>query len=211
MGDLRDNCTLGEQNEALKTSEARLEIQRLHVTKPTIPVHTRTGKANRGKRRTRGKGRRVEPKAQAAVRAAISNLPRRADFLVEYLHCLQDRFGYLSAAHLVALADEMGLAPAEIFEVATFYHHFDVVEDGGRVPPPITIRVCDSVTCEMMGAEDLIATLEDSMPKDVRVQRVPCVGRCETAPVAVVGQRPVPYAGLAAVSELVKNKKTEFI
>ena len=180
------------------------------MTKPTIPVHTRTGKANRDKRRTRGKGRRVEPKAQAAVRAAISNLPRRADFLVEYLHCLQDRFGYLSAAHLVALADEMGLAPAEIFEVATFYHHFDVVEDGGRVPPPITIRVCDSVTCEMMGAEDLIATLEDAMSEDVRVQRVPCVGRCETAPVAVVGQRPVPFAGLAVVSELVRNEKTDF-
>ena len=210
VGGFERQSHVGGENEELKTSEARLEIQRLHVTKPTIPVHTRTGKANRGKRRIRGKGRRVEPKAQAAVRTAISSLPRRTDLLVEYLHCLQDRFGYLSAAHLVALADEMGLAPAEIFEVATFYHHFDVVEDGGRVPPPITIRVCDSVTCEMMGAEDLIATLEDSMSKDVRVQRVPCVGRCETAPVAVVGQRPVPFAGLAVVSELVRNEKTDF-
>ncbi|HIN18916.1 MAG TPA: NADH-quinone oxidoreductase subunit F [Gammaproteobacteria bacterium] len=170
----------------------------------------KTGAAGPDRRRTRGKGRRVEREAQAAVRAAISNLPKRKDLLVEYLHCLQDRYGHLSAAQLVALADELRLAPAEIFEVATFYHHFDVVVEGEKPPPPITLRVCDSITCEMLGAEALIASLESSVTDDVRVQRVPCVGRCEQAPVAVVGQRPVPRAELTEISKLIRKADTDF-
>jgi len=170
----------------------------------------KTGAAGPDRRRIRGKGRRVEREAQAAVRAAISNLPKRKDLLVEYLHCLQDRYGHLSAAQLVALADELRLAPAEIFEVATFYHHFDVVVEGEKPPPPITLRVCDSITCEMLGAEALIASLESSVTDDVRVQRVPCVGRCEQAPVAVVGQRPVPRAELTEISKLIRKADTDF-
>jgi len=178
--------------------------------KPSTRKNMKTGAAGPDRRRTRGKGRRVEREAQAAVRAAISNLPKRKDLLVEYLHCLQDRYGHLSAAQLVALADELRLAPAEIFEVATFYHHFDVVVEGEKPPPPITLRVCDSITCEMLGAEALIASLESSVTDDVRVQRVPCVGRCEQAPVAVVGQRPVPRAELTEISKLIRKADTDF-
>ena len=178
--------------------------------KPSTRTDLKAGAAGPDRRRTRGKGRRVEREAQAAVRAAISNLPKRKDLLVEYLHCLQDRYGHLSAAQLVALADELRLAPAEIFEVATFYHHFDVVVEGEKPPPPITLRVCDSITCEMLGAEALIASLESSVTDDVRVQRVPCVGRCEQAPVAVVGQRPVPRAELTEISKLIRKADTDF-
>jgi len=178
--------------------------------KPSTRKNMKTGAAGPDRRRIRGKGRRVEREAQAAVRAAISNLPKRKDLLVEYLHCLQDRYGHLSAAQLVALADELRLAPAEIFEVATFYHHFDVVVEGEKPPPPITLRVCDSITCEMLGAEALIASLESSVTDDVRVQRVPCVGRCEQAPVAVVGQRPVPRAELTEISKLIRKADTDF-
>ena len=178
--------------------------------KPSTRTNLKAGAAGPDRRRTRGKGRRVEREAQAAVRAAISNLPKRKDLLVEYLHCLQDRYGHLSAAHLVALADELRLAPTEIFEVATFYHHFDVVVEGEKPPPPITLRVCDSITCEMLGAEALIASLESSVTDDVRVQRVPCVGRCEQAPVAVVGQRPVPRAELTEISKLIRKADTDF-
>ena len=178
--------------------------------KPSTRTNLKAGAAGPDRRRIRGKGRRVEREAQAAVRAAISNLPKRKDLLVEYLHCLQDRYGHLSAAQLVALADELRLAPAEIFEVATFYHHFDVVVEGEKPPPPITLRVCDSITCEMLGAEALIASLESSVTDDVRVQRVPCVGRCEQAPVAVVGQRPVPHAELTEISKLIRKADTDF-
>ena len=178
--------------------------------KPSTRTDLKAGAGGPDRRRTRGKGRRVEREAQAAVRAAISNLPKRKDLLVEYLHCLQDRYGHLSAAQLVALADELRLAPAEIFEVATFYHHFDVVVEGEKPPPPITLRVCDSITCEMLGAEALIASLESSFADDVRVQRVPCVGRCEQAPVAVVGQRPVPRAELTEISKLIRKADTDF-
>ena len=178
--------------------------------KPSTRTNLKAGAAGPDRRRTRGKGRRVEREAQAAVRAAISNLPKRKDLLVEYLHCLQDRYGHLSAAQLVALADELRLAPTEIFEVATFYHHFDVVVEGEKPPPPITLRVCDSITCEMLGAEALIASLESSVTDDVRVQRVPCVGRCEQAPVAVVGQRPVPRAELTEISKLIRKADTDF-
>ena len=178
--------------------------------KPSTRTNLKAGAAGPDRRRTRGKGRRVEREAQAAVRAAISNLPKRKDLLVEYLHCLQDRYGHLSAAQLVALADELRLSPAEIFEVATFYHHFDVVVEGEKPPPPITLRVCDSITCEMLGAEALIASLESSVTDDVRVQRVPCVGRCEQAPVAVVGQRPVPRAELTEISKLIRKADTDF-
>ena len=178
--------------------------------KPSTRTNLKAGAAGPDRRRTRGKGRRVEREAQAAVRAAISNLPKRKDLLVEYLHCLQDRYGHLSAAQLVALADELRLAPAEIFEVATFYHHFDVVVEGEKPPPPITLRVCDSITCEMLGAEALIASLESSVTDDVRVQRVPCVGRCEQAPVAIVGQRPVPRAELTEISKLIRKADTDF-
>jgi formate dehydrogenase beta subunit len=161
----------------------------------------------RGKRsgvRGKPKGRAVDPKAREEVRALLGSEPRRRDLLIEHLHKIQDRYGCLAAAHLVALAAEMKMAMAEVYEVATFYHHFDVVKEGGTAPPAITVRVCDSVACEMAGSQNLLDALPRLLGKDVRVLHAPCVGRCETAPVAVVGQNPVPHATADQVVSRVK-------
>jgi NADH:ubiquinone oxidoreductase subunit F (NADH-binding)/NADH:ubiquinone oxidoreductase subunit E len=151
------------------------------------------------------KGRQVDPEALAEVQALLGTEPRRADLLIEHLHRIQDRYGHLSAAHLAALAKEMKLAQAEVYEVATFYHHFDVVKEGEDAPPALTVRVCDSIACELAGAKDLLKKL--NLGKDVRVIPAPCVGRCESAPVAVVGQNPVCNATVASVSAAVSQKK----
>src|SRR6188474_205015 len=146
---------------------------------------SRMGPRNKtGGKRVRGtpKGRRVEPQARGDVRALLGSDPRRRDLLIEYLHRLQDRYGCLSAAHLVALADELKMAMAEVFEVATFYHHFDVVKEGDAAPPAVTVRVCDSLSCEMAGAHSLLQSLPAVLGPGVRVLHAPCVGRCETAP-----------------------------
>jgi len=158
--------------------------------------------------RVRGtpKGRRVDPTAREEVRALLGEAPRRRDLLIEYLHRIQDRHGHLSAAHLVALADEMKLSMTEVYEVATFYHHFDVIKEGDAVPPAITVRVCDSIACEMAGAKDLLSKLPAILGKDVRVLHAPCVGRCETAPNAIIGQNPLPHATIEKTAELVKAK-----
>src|SRR6516225_11054353 len=105
------------------------------------------------------KGRQVDPKAREEVLALLGDAPRRRDLLIEHLHKIQDRYGCLSAAHLVALADEMKMAMAEIYEVATFYHHFDVIKEGDTPPPPVTVRVCDSIACELAGAPQLLEEL----------------------------------------------------
>jgi len=152
------------------------------------------------------KGRQVDPKAREEVRALLRGDPRRRDLLIEYLHRIQDRHGHLSAAHLVALADEMKLAMTEVYEVATFYHHFDVVKEGDAAPPVITVRVCDSIACEVAGAGELLKKLPGILGKDVRVLHAPCIGRCETAPAAVIGQNPLPYATADKISALVKAK-----
>src|SRR5262245_21737186 len=168
---------------------------------------TRThSQGNRMRVRSTPKGRQVDPKAREEVQALLRDDPRRRDLLIEYLHRIQDRYGYLSAAHMVALAGEMKLAMTEVYEVATFYHHFDVVKEGEAAPPAITVRVCDSISCEMAGANELLAKLPGILGKDVRVLHAPCIGRCETAPAAVVGQNPVPHASVEKIAELVKAK-----
>ncbi len=158
--------------------------------------------------RVRGapKGRSVDPQAREEVRALLKDAPLRRDLLIEHLHRIQDRYGHLSAAHLVALADEMKLSMTEVYEVATFYHHFDVIKEGDVPPPAITVRVCDSIACEMAGASELLAKLPGILGKDVRVLHAPCIGRCETAPAAVVGQNPLPHASVEKISALVKAK-----
>jgi NADH:ubiquinone oxidoreductase subunit F (NADH-binding)/NADH:ubiquinone oxidoreductase subunit E len=152
--------------------------------------------------RSAPKGRPVDPDALQDVRALLGNTPRRRDLLIEHLHKIQDRFGCLSARHLVALAAEMKLAMTEVYEVATFYHHFDVVKEGNP-PPAITVRVCDSIACEMAGSHGLLETLPLVLGPGVRILHAPCVGRCDTAPVAVVGQNPVPHATAEKVTALV--------
>ncbi len=152
------------------------------------------------------KGRRVDPQALQDVRSLLGKSPRRRDLLIEHLHRIQDRYGHLSAAHLAALAQEMKLSLTEVFEVATFYHHFDVVKEGEPAPPALTVRVCDSIACEMAGAQELLRKLPALLGKDVRVIPAPCVGRCEVAPCAVVHQNPVGNATLDKVRSAVQKK-----
>ncbi len=166
---------------------------------------------DRRKQRQRGKikGRVVDLNALVEVQSLLGDAPRRRDLLIEHLHKIQDRYGHLSAAHLTALANEMKLATTEVYEVASFYHHFDVVREGDTAPPALTVRVCDSVSCEMAGAEDLIGALEAGLGDGVRVQRVPCVGRCDKAPVAVVRQYTVDNASAESVAAAVEAGDTE--
>jgi NADH:ubiquinone oxidoreductase subunit F (NADH-binding)/NADH:ubiquinone oxidoreductase subunit E len=167
-------------------------------------------KGKRSRVRATPKGRAVDPGAREEVVRLLGDAPRRRDLLIEFLHLIQDRYGCLSAAHLVALAAEMKMAMAEVYEVATFYHHFDVVKDGDTPPPAITVRVCDSIACELAGSHELFAALAPSavegLGAGVRVLHAPCVGRCDTAPVAVVGQNPVPHATADKVAAAVRAK-----
>jgi formate dehydrogenase beta subunit len=160
-------------------------------------------RGGRGRVRGTPKGRQVDPKAREEVLALLGDAPRRRDLLIEHLHKIQDRYGCLEARHLVALAAEMSLAMAEVYEVATFYHHFDVVKEGDTAPPAITVRVCDSIACEQAGAHKLLEQLPTMLGAGVRVLHAPCVGRCDTAPVAVVGQNPIPKATGERVKEAV--------
>jgi NADH:ubiquinone oxidoreductase subunit F (NADH-binding)/NADH:ubiquinone oxidoreductase subunit E len=151
------------------------------------------------------KGRQVDPAALAEVQALLTDKSRRRDLLIEHLHLIQDHYGHLSAAHLTALASEMKMALTEVYEVATFYSHFDVVKDGPP-PPAITVRVCDSLSCAMAGAETLLARLPDILGKDVRVVRAPCMGACDRAPVAAVGHVQTFQATPDTVVAAVKSK-----
>ena len=154
------------------------------------------------------KGRGVDPKAREEIRALLGKAPRRRDLLIEHLHKIQDRYGHLSSAHLAALAEEMRLSQTEVYEVATFYHHFDVVKEGETPPPTLTVRVCDSLSCSLFGSDELLEKLPKILGKDVRVLHAPCVGRCESAPVAVVGQRPILNASVSLVQKAVAEKQT---
>ena len=163
-----------------------------------------------GRRRTREtpKGRQVDPQALDEVRALLADRPRRADLLIEHLHLLQDRYGCLHARHLVALANEMRLALVEVYEVASFYAHFDIVMDDEPAPPPVTVRVCDSLTCAMMGAERLLAELKGALEPNVRVVRAPCMGGCHNAPVTAIGHALHEHATVASVTKAVAAGET---
>ena len=172
--------------------------------------------AERQRKREAPKGRRVDPQALRDVQRLLGDQPRRADLLIEHLHKLQDAFGHLSSAHLAALASEMKMAQTTVYEVASFYHHFDIVKEGGTAPAALTVRVCDGLSCEMAGAQDLLQKLPAILGKDVRVIAAPCIGRCEQAPAAVVAQNPVPYASCERVAATVaaadaKHLPTGFI
>ncbi len=147
------------------------------------------------KARSRPKGRPLDHAALGEVRALVGREPPRRDLLIEHLHLIQDRFGHLAARHLRALAEAHRIGEAEVFEVASFYHHFDIVKEDRTPPPPLTIRVCDSLSCALAGGERLAEALDAlTDPADIGIQRVPCVGRCAAAPVAVVGRNPVERA-----------------
>ncbi len=161
--------------------------------------------------RSRMKGRQPEAQALADVQALIGKRPaegHRRDLLIEHLHVLNDHYRGLFERHLVALAFEMNLSLAEVYEVATFYHHFHVLRDD-ETAPNITVRVCDSLSCKLVGAEALLAQLEPMMGEGVQVLRAPCVGRCDQAPVAVVHQNPIAHATPEKVQQAVLKKDTQ--
>ena len=157
------------------------------------------------------KGRILDFSALLEVQKLLSDMPRRKDLLIEALHLIQDEYHFISAKHVVALAFEMKLSHAEVYEVATFYHHFDVIKEDQIPPPPLTVRVCESLSCEMSGANKLTKTLKQLFPdssvlsEQIRIQAVPCVGRCQHAPVAVVGKNPVDQATPELVKEHVEK------
>jgi formate dehydrogenase beta subunit len=154
------------------------------------------------------KGRQVDPQAAEEIALLLGDRPRRRDLLIEHLHLIQDSWKQISAAHLAALADEMKLSFAEVFETATFYAHFDVVKEGEANIPPLTIRVCDSLTCAMLGGEKLLHQLQTTAGPGIRVVRAPCVGRCDTAPAAEVGHHFVDHASVASVLAAAKGGDT---
>ncbi|WP_299421338.1 NAD(P)H-dependent oxidoreductase subunit E [uncultured Shimia sp.] len=157
-------------------------------------------KKGTGKSRRTPKGRQVDDVALAEVQTLLGEMPRRRDLLIEFLHLIQDAYGHLSAAHIRALAEEMRLGQAEIYEVATFYAHFDLVAEDEAPPPALTIRVCDSLSCELAGAEQLHKALKDGMdPSEVRVLRAPCMGRCDTAPTLELGHNHIDHATVEKV------------
>ena len=163
-----------------------------------------SGRRNRPRRTPRG--RQVDPQALDEVCALLGDRPRRRDLLIEHLHLIQDAYGCLSAAHLTALALEMKLALTEVYEVATFYAHFDVVKEGETPPPAVTVRVCDSLSCAMAGAEHLLQNLPNRLGPGVRVVRAPCMGACDRAPVCAVGHVQVMHATTDSVGAAVARR-----
>jgi formate dehydrogenase len=154
------------------------------------------------------KGRQVTNSAASDIKYLLGDRPRRDDLLIEYLHLIQDTYKHVSAEHMAALAKELRLAMAEVYEVATFYHHFDVVKEGEKTPAPLTVRVCDGITCEMKGAKALKQELLAKCETGVRVISAPCVGACDRAPVAVVGQNQVHKANTQSIISAVNAGNT---
>ena len=170
----------------------------------------RPGGAGKGGRARRfPKGRQVDPAASEEIRELLGGMPLRRDLLIEFLHLIQDKWGHISAARLAALASEMRLPQAAVYEVATFYHHFDVVKETEEPPPEVTIRVCDSLSCAMAGAEHLIEALKSAAPATVRVLHAPCMGLCEQAPAAAVGKNHVGKVSVERLLELARTREVK--
>jgi formate dehydrogenase len=164
--------------------------------------------SGRRKGRATPKGRQVDPAALVEVQTLLGDRERRRDLLIEHLHLLQDHFGCLHARHLAALAEEMQLALVEVYEVASFYAHFDIVMDNERPPPPLTVRVCDSVSCELAGAAQLLESLRGRVGEGVRVVRAPCMGGCDRAPVVAIGHALHEHATIDGVTAAVAEGPT---
>lgn len=161
----------------------------------TVNLDTGIWKSAPGKGRKTPKGRQLDDSSIFQVRELLGDRPRERHLLIEFLHLIQDQYGHLSLAHMTALADELALSQTEVYEVATFYAHFDVVHEDETPPPALTIRVCDSLACELAGADALRLTLHDSLdPAKVRVLRAPCMGRCDTAPALEIGHNHIDHA-----------------
>ena len=169
-----------------------------------------TQRQGRKRDNSKPKGRQLDESALADVQRLLGSRRRDSDLLIEFLHLIQDEFGCLEAKHIRALAEEMRLSQVEVYEVASFYDHFDVVKEGEAKPAPLTIRVCDSVSCMMAGAEQLIEQLEkNANPKDIRIMRAPCMGGCDVAPAARVGDREVGEATAAKLLNYATTGQTK--
>jgi formate dehydrogenase len=164
--------------------------------------------AGRRRGRAQPKGRQVDQPSLTEVRALLGEQPRRRDLLIEFLHLLQDKYHCLHARHLAALAAEMKLALVEVYEVASFYAHFDIVMDDEAPPPALTVRVCDSLTCELLGAQKLLAQLPGKLGAKVRVVRAPCMGGCHNAPVVAIGHALHEHATVDSVAGAVSKGET---
>jgi len=182
------------------------------MTETTQPAIKR-GHPGAGKKRSRKtpRGRQVDPAALAEIRLLLGDETRRRDLLIEYLHLVQDRYGHLSARHLAALAEELRLSQTEVYEVATFYAHFDVVREGEEPPPPLTVRVCDGIACEMAGAQAMLVELREQSGREVRVLHAPCMGRCEHAPVVEVGHNHLQNTNSRAVFAAISEGRTHYL
>jgi formate dehydrogenase len=164
-------------------------------------------KSAKGKGRRTPKGRQFEDEALSEVKSLLENRPRQKDLLIEFLHLIQDKYGYLSAQHLCALAEELKISMAEVYEVASFYAHFDIVRENETPPPELTIRVCDSLSCELAGAQRLREELQNGLdPNEVRVVRAPCMGRCDTAPTLEIGHNHIDHASIEKVKAAISEK-----
>ena len=164
-------------------------------------------KSAKGKGRRTPKGRQFEDEALDQVKLLLADKPRQKDLLIEFLHLIQDEYGYLSAQHLCALAEELKISMAEVHEVASFYAHFDIVKEDEKPPPKLTIRVCDSLSCELAGAQKLRKELENNLnPDEVRVLRAPCMGRCDTAPTLEIGHNHIDHASAEKVKTAISEQ-----
>ena len=173
----------------------------MNIQNPPRPTGNGAEPRRKKARRT-PKGRQIDPQALDEVLALLGDRSRRRDLLIEHLHLIQDRYGYISGAHMAALAAEMKLSQTEVYEVATFYAHFDVVKEGETPPPPVTVRVCDSLSCAMAGADRLLKDLPKMLGPNVRVVRAPCMGACDRAPVCAVGHVQVMKANESSVKNI---------
>ena len=173
---------------------------------PIIPIALAADAKQR--KREAPKGRRVDLAMLLEVQHLLGDASRQPDLLIEHLHKIQDKYKHLSSGHLAALAQEMKLSQTEVYEVASFYHHFDIVKEGEAAPEALTVRVCDGLSCEMAGAKELLAKLPALLGREVRVIAAPCIGRCEQAPAAVVYQNPIPHATCDSVVAAVKAGST---
>tara|TARA_B100001059_G_C17814229_1_gene574133 strand:- start:345 stop:2024 length:1680 start_codon:yes stop_codon:yes gene_type:complete len=154
----------------------------------------------------RPRGRKVDFDVLSKLETILDTSSYRRDHLIEYLHKIQDSQGAITKNYMTALANLMGISQTEVYEVATFYHHFDVVDTDSDKPPSLTVRICDSVTCEMNGANELAKTLDDYYKGTVRIQKVPCIGRCQSAPAAVVKFNPIDNATFKEIKKNVDAK-----
>ncbi len=155
------------------------------------------------------KGRAVDPVGREEIAQLLQGAPLQPEYLIENLHRVQDRFGHLSAAHLAALAEAMKLSMAEVYEVASFYHHFDIVKEGEDAPAKVTVRVCETLSCAMAGAMPLLEKLRATLGPNARVVGAPCIGRCEEAPAVCVGQNAFGHATAQNVTAAVAAGATK--